>query len=474
MVFNSFEFALFFPVVFFLYWFRFQKNLKAQNLFLLLASYFFYGWWDWRFLSLIFFSSLVDYLLGLEIHRTQEEKRRKLLVALSLTTNLGLLAVFKYFNFFVGSFVELFEMMGIHLQSRTLHIILPVGISFYTFQTLSYTIDIYRRNLEPTRDPIAFFAFVSFFPQLVAGPIERAKDLLPQFLRPREFSHTLAVDGLRQILWGLFKKVVIADNVGLLVNEIFADAPHLSGVELWWGAVLFAVQIYGDFSGYSDIAIGTAKLLGFRLSLNFDYPYFSKNVTEFWRRWHISLSTWFRDYLFTPLALHWRNWETRGVVLALLLTFGLIGLWHGANWNFVIFGLLHGVILAYELLSKKRRKRWRKAFSTALYDGASMGLTFLVWCWTLVFFRASDLDQATTYVAGMGNLSMPQNFHLFAPEVIFLVAVLFAVDFLFQKKDHPFDLGFLPRPARWGLYLIMGFTVLNYLHYKQEFIYFQF
>ncbi len=474
MVFNSFEFALFFPVVFLLYWFHFQKSLRAQNLFLLAASYFFYGWWDWRFLSLIVFSSLVDFLLGLKIHQTEDERVRRLLVAVSLTTNLGLLAVFKYFNFFVGSFVEMFELMGVHLQSRTLHIILPVGISFYTFQTLSYTIDIYRRNLEPTRDPIAFFAFVSFFPQLVAGPIERAKDLLPQFLRPREFSHALAVDGLRQILWGLFKKVVIADNVGLLVNEIFADSAGLSGVELWWGAVLFAVQIYGDFSGYSDVAIGTAKLLGFRLTLNFDYPYFSKNITEFWRRWHISLSTWFRDYLFTPLALQWRNWETRGVVLALLLTFGLIGLWHGANWNFVIFGLLHGLILAYEMLSKKRRKRWRKRLSTALYDGLSMGVTFLVWCWTLVFFRAPDLKQAATYVAGMGNFSMPRNFHLFAPQVLFLVGVLFATDFLFQGKEHPFDLDFLPRPARWGVYLVMGFSVLNYLHYKQEFIYFQF
>ena len=297
MLFNSFEFFLFLPIVFVLYWFVFKKSIKAQNVLLLVASYVFYGWWDYRFLSLILFSTLVDYFVGLSMQKTTAKKRRKLLLLASLFVNLGLLGVFKYYNFFVSSWVDAWSTLGVEMHARTLQIILPVGISFYTFQTLSYTIDVYRRKLAPINDPIAFAAFVAFFPQLVAGPIERATHLLPQFVKQRTFNYSAAYNGMRQILWGLFKKMVVADNCAYYVDIIFDGSGTYSGSTLFLGAALFAFQIYGDFSGYSDIAIGTSRLFGFDLKQNFNYPYFARDIAEFWRRWHISLSTWFRDYL---------------------------------------------------------------------------------------------------------------------------------------------------------------------------------
>ena len=302
MLFNSFEFALFLPIVFVLYWFVFQRNLKIQNALIVLASYTFYGWWDWRFLSLIFVSSVADFIIGQQLHKSEDEKRRKLFLTMSLVINLGFLGFFKYYNFFTDSFVDAFSMFGLQMNRSSLNIILPVGISFYTFQTLSYTIDIYRRQLEPTRDAVAFFAFVSFFPQLVAGPIERAVNLLPQFHVTRKFDYAKARDGVRQIFWGLFKKIVIADTCANNVNIIFENSEAMGGSALWLGALFFAFQIYGDFSGYSDIAIGTARLFGFGLMQNFATPYFSRDIGEFWRRWHISLSTWFRDYVYIPMG----------------------------------------------------------------------------------------------------------------------------------------------------------------------------
>ena len=287
---------------FLLYWGIGQKNIKKQNFLLLLSSYFFYGWWDWRFLLLIIFSSFVDYSIGIGLSKIQDAKRRKILLLTSLVVNLGFLGFFKYYNFFAQSFADAFTLLGVHFDPNRLNIILPVGISFYTFQTLSYSIDVYREKLKPTNDIIAFFAFVSFFPQLVAGPIERASNLLPQFFHKRNFNYANAADGTRQILWGLFKKVVIADNAAFYANEIFANSSDYSGSTLFMGATFFAFQIYGDFSGYSDIAIGVSRLFGFNLMKNFAFPYFSRDIAEFWRRWHISLSTWFRDYLYIPLG----------------------------------------------------------------------------------------------------------------------------------------------------------------------------
>lgn len=302
MLFNSIDFAIFLPIVFILYWFVTEKNLKLQNFLIVIASYLFYGWWDWRFLSLILFSTLVDYSVGLKLKDEEKQNKRKILLWISLLVNLGFLGFFKYYNFFLENFTTAFSFFGTEINANSLNIILPVGISFYTFQTLSYTIDVYKRKLEPTKNYIAFSAFVSFFPQLVAGPIERATSLLPQFYKKRSFNYSKAVDGMRQILWGLFKKVVIADNCAEYANLIFNNSDNYSGSTLIVGAIFFTFQIYGDFSGYSDIAIGTSRLFGFDLKRNFAFPYFSRDIAEFWRRWHISLSTWFRDYLYIPLG----------------------------------------------------------------------------------------------------------------------------------------------------------------------------
>ncbi|MDN3644276.1 MBOAT family O-acyltransferase, partial [Lutimonas halocynthiae] len=336
MLFNSLDFAIFLPIVFVLYWFVTNKNLKLQNLLIVVASYVFYGWWDWRFLSLILFSTLVDYTVGRKLRDENNGSRRLLLLWTSIIVNLGFLGFFKYYNFFLDNFIEAFSFFGYVFKAGSLQIILPVGISFYTFQTLSYTIDVYKKKLEPTKDFIAFAAFVSFFPQLVAGPIERATNLLPQFYKKRTFDSNKAIDGLKQILWGLFKKVVIADNAAQFANEIFNNSGDYSGSTLFLGALFFAFQIYGDFSGYSDIAIGTSRLFGFNLMKNFAFPYFSRDIAEFWRRWHISLSTWFRDYLYIPLG-----GSRGGLSMKIRNTFIIFivsGFWHGANWTFIVWG----------------------------------------------------------------------------------------------------------------------------------------
>ena len=350
MLFNSIEFLLFFPIVFALYWFVLKNTIKGQNLFILAASYFFYGWWDWRFLSLIFISSITDYLCGLAIENG-DKGRRKAMLYLSLAVNLGLLGVFKYFDFFSESFADLVNSIGLDVSAVTLDIVLPVGISFYTFQTLSYTIDIYKGEMKATRDPIAFFAYISFFPQLVAGPIERARHLLPQFLDKRKFVFYEGVLGARQVLWGFFKKVAVADTLASFVEPIFSHYGSLSIWVLLLGAILFSIQIYCDFSGYSDIAIGTARLLGFRLKPNFLYPYFSSSTSELWRRWHISMSSWFRDYVFVPLSIKTRSWGSLSKYFNVLFLFVIIGFWHGPRWTYILFGLIHGLAVAIEVLS---------------------------------------------------------------------------------------------------------------------------
>ena len=329
MLFNSFEYAIFLPIVFLLYWFVFNKTIKLQNLFLLIIGYIFYGWWDWRFLFLIAFSTIFDFTIGILLEKTTELQKRKLLFAASCIVNIGLLGFFKYFNFFIDNFISAFESMGYHIPAVSLKIILPVGISFYTFQSLSYTTDVFRRKMKPTTDFVSFAAFISFFPQLVAGPIERAFNLLPQFHKKRLFDLNLAVKGMRQILWGLFKKIVIADTLSTYVDTIFNSYEVLPGSTLLLGAIYFSVQIYCDFSGYSSIAIGTARLFGFTLLQNFSYPYFSTNVSQFWRKWHISLTSWFRDYIYIPMG------GSRGsltkTIFNTLFVFALSGFWHGAN-----------------------------------------------------------------------------------------------------------------------------------------------
>lgn len=353
MLFNSIDFAIFLPIVFILYWFVTKNNLKLQNFLIVGASYLFYGWWDWRFLSLILFSTIVDYSVGLGLLKQVNQTKRKILLWTSILVNLGFLGFFKYYNFFLDNFITAFSFFGTEIKANSLNIILPVGISFYTFQTLSYSIDVYKRKLEPTKDLIAFSAFVSFFPQLVAGPIERATHLLPQFYKKRSFDYSKAVDGMRQILWGLFKKIVIADNCAEFANQIFNNSADMNGSTLVLGALFFTFQIYGDFSGYSDIAIGTSRLFGFDLMRNFNFPYFSRDIAEFWRRWHISLSTWFRDYLYIPLG------GSRGgtwmKVRNTFIIFIVSGFWHGANWTFIVWGALNAIYFLPLLLTNNNR-----------------------------------------------------------------------------------------------------------------------
>lgn len=478
MLFNSFEFALFLPVVFCLYWFVFQKNLRLQNLFIVVVSYFFYGWWDWRFLSLIIFSSTVDYIIGLNIGKTYNKQKRRILIIISFAVNLGFLGFFKYYNFFVDSFISAFSLFGVHLSARTLNIILPVGISFYTFQSLSYTIDIYRNKLKATRSIIDFCAFVSFFPQLVAGPIERATNLLPQFYKKREFDLELAKDGMRQILWGLFKKIVVADNAAIQANYIFSNYSTLPASSLWMGAVYFAFQIYGDFSGYSDIAIGTARLFGFNIMRNFAYPYFSRDMAEFWRRWHISLSTWFRDYVYFPLGgSRTTQWK---IIRNILIVFTVSGFWHGANWTFIAWGLLNGLYLVPLALGKWNRKHLDIVAENRLIPGAGdllkILLTFILTLIAWVFFRSDNLTHAFEYLGRMfsaGLFIMPR--HTAFLKIVPFILILLLVEWVQRTKQHGLEIsGISYRPMRWAVYYSVIITIILFGGTQQTFIYFQF
>ena len=483
MLFNSLDFAIYLPVVFLLYWFV-TKSLRAQNLLIVGASYVFYGWWDYRFLALILFSTLVDYAIGRSLMYAVRPARRKALLWTSILVNLGFLGFFKYFNFFLTSFVDAFSLFGRTVPATSLDIILPVGISFYTFQTLSYTIDVYRRKLDATTDFVSFAAFVSFFPQLVAGPIERATHLLPQFYRSRTFDYRSAVDGMRQILWGLVKKIVIADNCAELANMIFNNSSDYSGSTLLLGAFFFTFQIYGDFSGYSDIAIGTSRLFGFDLMQNFRYPYFSRDIAEFWRRWHISLSTWFRDYLYIPLG-----GSRGGTAMRIRNTFIIFlvsGFWHGANWTFVVWGFLNALYFLPLILSGHNRDnlgvvapgRWLPTWRDALAMGVTFSLTVLAW----IFFRAENLSHAFSYLNTIFSLST-----FTAPSFPRLLQALYTlpliVGFLVVEwvgREQAFAIAHLGRlnhrPVQWMAYTTLILTIYFFGHSGDavEFIYFQF
>lgn len=400
MLFNSIEFLIFLPIVLVIYY---ALKTRSQNIFLVAASYFFYGWWDWRFCGLLAFSTVLDYFCALGMADSQNERRRRLCIWLSILGNLGVLGFFKYYNFFLSSLVELLTQLGLNANVPFLRVILPVGISFYTFQTLSYTIDVYRRKFEPTRDFLALAAYVSFFPQLVAGPIERAKTLLPQMLKPRTIEYKMVSTGAFLILLGFFKKVAIADAIAGEVDSIFSAASESSWSVLLRGVWLFAIQIYCDFSGYSDIARGIARLLGFELMVNFNQPYLSPNITVFWQRWHISLSTWLRDYLYIPLGGNRQS--IRKTYRNLMLTMILGGLWHGANWTFVVWGTLHGCYLAVHKWMLKGRKAMASPaspdFGSRVVFLVKILLTFHLVLLTYVFFRAESLTLAIDYVGGI-------------------------------------------------------------------------
>ena len=482
MLFNSLDFAVFLPIVFILYWFVFQKNLKAQNFLIVMASYLFYGWWDWRFLSLIAFSTLVDYTIGLKLSKEVRVKKRKMLLLMSILVNLGFLGFFKYYNFFLDNFVSAFSFFGNEINANSLNIILPVGISFYTFQTLSYTIDVYRKKLEPTKNLVAFTAFVSFFPQLVAGPIERATNLLPQFYKKRTFNYTLAVDGLRQILWGLFKKIVIADNCATYANLIFNNSDDYSGSTLLLGALFFTFQIYGDFSGYSDIAIGTSRLFGFDLKQNFAFPYFSRDIAEFWRRWHISLSSWFKDYVYIPLG--GSKGGTAMKIRNTFIIFIVSGFWHGANWTFIVWGALNAIYFLPLLLTNNNRNNIEVVANNTYLPSIketfqillTFGLTLLAW----VFFRADNVSHALSIISEIfsGSILSTPNFEGFTKSLVIILMILFflAVEWLGRKGLFALEKIYLIKykPFRWVFYLLLIIAIIIFGGDQQDFIYFQF
>ena len=478
MLFNSINFAIFLPVVFILYWFFAKNNLKVQNALLLVSSYVFYGWWDYRFLFLLVFSTFLDFYTGLKIYNGANKKIKKTWLIISIGINLGFLCFFKYFNFFIDSFVPLIEAIGFKTHIWTFNLILPVGISFYTFHGLSYVFDIYHNKTSPTKNFIDYSVFVSFFPLLIAGPIERATHLLPQVQRPRTFNYIYAIEGLKQILWGLVKKVVIADSCAEYANIIFNNAGNYNGSTLLIGALLFTFQIYGDFSGYSDIALGTAKLFGFDLLKNFNFPYFSRDIAEFWRRWHISLSSWFRDYLYIPLGGSkggiWKKIRNTFVI------FIVSGFWHGANWTFIIWGILHAIYFLPLLLLNRNRQNLeivaQGKFLPAIKDILNIGVTFLLVVFGWIFFRAADISHAINYISILFSKSLFSTPEIFPRYIFFYIIIFMLLEWWGREEINPINklLQSTPKITRWIFYCLLIILILYFSDKEQQFIYFQF
>lgn len=487
MLFNSIDFAIFLPLVFLLYWWIDDKQVGIKNGLLLGASYFFYACWDWRFLFLLIFSTLLDYFTGLSMQRTQSETGKKFWFWLSVIINLGFLGVFKYFNFFAETFAAAVDHLGVHLNLWTVTVILPVGISFYTFHGLSYVIDVYNRRINAERNFVDYAVFVSFFPLLVAGPIERATHLLPQIKTARTFNYTKAVDGLRQILWGLFKKVVIADNCAEYANLIFNPSGEYNGSTLVLGALMFTFQIYGDFSGYSDIALGTARLFGIELLRNFAFPYFSRDIAEFWRRWHISLSSWFRDYLYIPLggSKGGNGMRIRNTFIIFIVS----GLWHGANWTFIIWGALNALFIMPSIVMKTNRNHLETVASgrnwPSLKELAQMTITFALTTFAWILFRANNLDHAWSFVRDMMiglayKKGYVETINLFYWKIGFLVPLMMLLFILveWRGREEPYALSKLglqwKRPVRYAMYYALILSIIWFGGKEQQFIYFQF
>lgn len=503
MLFNSIEFAFFLPIVFLIYWvigyahIKDTLKLRLHNTFVVIASYVFYGWWDWRFLLLIAFTSFCSWGSGLLIGRSTSQNKAKTWKAANIVINLAILAIFKYYDFFVSEFGQLF---GISTDSLLLRIIMPVGISFYTFQALSYSIDVYRKKIEPTKDIIAFFAFIAFFPQLVAGPIERATNLLPQFLSNRKFSYDQGVDGMRQILWGLFKKIVVADNCATYVDQVWATYDTQTGSTLLLAAILFTFQIYGDFSGYSDIAIGTAKLFGIKLMRNFNNPYFSRDIAEFWRRWHISLTTWFRDYVYIPLGgsrpeipAHIKNpdrYKKWIIARNTFVIFLLSGFWHGANWTFIAWGAYHALLFLPLILLGANRKYTNQVAEGRLLptwkETLQIIVTFALVVFGWIIFRATGMPSLFHYLEGMlqwGTLRAIYRFFLPDEWLVFpmniYIIIMLVVEWINRNQEHGlqnferFPI-FRIKIVRYIFFAIFFIFIYLFRGGYQTFIYFQF
>lgn len=477
MLFNSFEFLLFLPIVFILYWFIINKKLFWQNLFLLTASYFFYGWWSWKFMGLLILSTLLDYAYGFWV-ASPNRKKAKLFLWLSIINNLGILGVFKYYNFFAIQLQNLIELLGLKTNPLLLQVALPIGISFYTFHGMSYVFDIYRGHKKPVRNIVEYAVFVSFFPLLVAGPIERSSHLLPQIQKPRFFNYTQAVEGCRLILWGMFKKVVIADSLADIVDNIFSNYQDQNGITLIIGAVAFSFQIYGDFSGYSDIALGTAKLFGFELLSNFKFPYFSRDLAEFWRRWHISLSSWFRDYLYIPLGGS-KNGKYNAVRNTFII-FLVSGFWHGASWNFIAWGFIHACGFLPLLLRNRNRKHVTDVVAQDrklpnIKELWQMFTTFIFVSFAWIFFRADGIHFALGYIKqiGLSIIESPRNSLLLASgEMAFIyIFPLIIGDWYLRRDERRYQFNHL---AGICLSFLSILWLIKSFGNNTSFIYFQF
>jgi len=483
MLFNSVSFAIFLPIIFFFYWFITSKSRFSQNILLLISSYFFYACWDWRFLFLLIFSTLLDFYTGIKITTSPNKTVRRMWFFLSIIINLGFLVFFKYYNFFIGSFAELTKQVGLELNPWTLKIILPVGISFYTFHGLSYIVDVYKNRIKAERNFIDYSLFVSFFPLLVAGPIERATHLLPQLKVKRHFNYREAVDGLRQILWGLFKKILIADNCATIVNSIFDSHATLTGSSYLLGGLLFTFQIYGDFSGYSDIALGVAKLFGINLLRNFSYPYFSRNIAEFWRRWHISLSSWFKDYVYIPLGGSKVNtWKK---IRNVFVIFILSGFWHGANWTFILWGAMNALYILPSVLLKSNR-----TFVDIVAKGKSLPtlkefiailITFTLTVFAWIVFRSPNVSTAVSYIFTIFSHSL-FTVPLLPTTGLSLKLIMLFIGFLlvieWRGRENEYAIAKLgstwSRPKRWLFYYSLILAIMHWGGAEQQFIYFQF
>lgn len=483
MNFTSLTFLIFFALFFLIYWFIAIRSLKMQNLFILLAGYVFYAWADYRLLSYLICVSALNFYLGILIEQSFDSKRRRLFVAIGLLQGIGGLVFFKYLNFFIDSLRDAFSSLGIHLSFQTLNIVAPVGISFFTFRTISYLLDIDKGKIKAARDWVIFFNYVSFFPCILSGPIDRAKNFIPQLGNPRVFNYQQAVDGLRQILWGLFKKIVIADSCAKLTTQIFDQYQTLPASTLVVGPLLFTFQIYADFSGYSDIAIGLGNLLGFRVTKNFAFPLFSQNIAEFWRRWHISLTSWLTEYVFTPLSIAFRDYGQWGLILSILINFLIIGIWHGPNWTYILYGFIHGCFFIPLILRgtigknpKIAKGKLLPSFAEFMNVIMTMSLVML----TFILFRSENISDAYHYYGRLFSSSfftvpiIPNGRNIILSVLPFL-SIMLLVEWLQREKDHGLQIdGIRYSFVRWVIYYSIFLSILQFNNEEVQFIYYQY
>ena len=479
MIFNSFSFLIFFSFFFIAYWFLCNRNLKLQNGLLLAGSYVFYAWADWRFLFFLIVVSALNYFLGIAIEKQTSEKTRKLLVYIALIQGIGCLVFFKYYNFFIGSINNVFHLLNMNLNLKTLSIIVPLGISFFTFRTISYILDVDKGKIEASKDWVVFFNYVSFFPSILSGPIDKSKTFVPQLENKRVYDFNQSADGFRQILWGLFKKVVIADNCAISTNLIFEDYHSLPASSLLLGAFLYAIQIYADFSGYSDIAIGISRLLGFNISKNFDFPFFSQNIAEFWRKWHISLTSWLTEYVFTPLSISFRDYGKWGLILAIIINFTICGIWHGANWTYVLFGFLHGIYFIPLIIKgtlNKKKKIGKDKLLPSFKEFVNIIGTFTLVMFTMVIFRSETIGKAFDFYLNLFSKSLFSKPSLLHKPLLLLIFIFITIEWFGRGKQYAIAVlgSSWPKPIRYILYYLIVILILWYSGKDQQFIYFKF